>query len=70
VAAQQSLGGDVGGDRCKSCRAPIKWQSLNGRWHPCDPARVTIVAEDRTISGYVSHFATCPNADTHRKQDP
>jgi hypothetical protein len=73
VGAQQQLGGDGGGDRCTGdgrrvgCGAPIKWQRLGGRWHPCDPAKVTIVAEDRVITGYVSHFATCPNADQFRK---
>lgn len=40
---------------CRSCGARITWGELNGKPHPFD--------DDGT-----SHFATCPDADTWRKQ--
>lgn len=58
------------GQTCRGCKAPIVWRRLNGRWHPCDPAKVTIVIDEdggRVVSGHVSHYATCPNAADFRK---
>lgn len=54
---------------CKSCNAPIKWVATsNGKSMPVDLQRLTIITDDgRMIQGGLSHFATCPNADSHRK---
>jgi hypothetical protein len=51
---------------CRYCSAPIVWRPLNSAWHPCDPARVSIVSDNRVASGHVSHFTTCPRADEAR----
>ena len=56
---------------CKGCGAEIIWRRLSGRWHPCDPKKFTIVIDEdggRLVSGYESHFATCPKAGEFRKQ--
>lgn len=57
---------------CRSCGAPIVWIRLeSGRSAPCDPKPVVIhTASGVTLSGYGSHFATCPNATQHRKRKP
>ena len=56
--------------RCSSCNAEILWIRLSsGRSMPCDPQRASVVTLEGTIiSGYGSHFATCPNAAQHRKK--
>lgn len=42
--------------RCRSCRAEVIWiLTVHGKRMPVDP-------DTRE-----SHFATCPNADEHRK---
>jgi hypothetical protein len=56
-------------DTCRTCGAPIIW--LWTRRHkrmPVNDASVTGPAElfDPT-AGHVSHFATCPQRDLHRK---
>jgi hypothetical protein len=55
--------------RCKSCHAQILWVVMESeKLMPCDPAPVTIVSrEGKVVSGFISHFATCPNAAQHRK---
>jgi hypothetical protein len=60
---------------CSSCGAPIIWfVTKNLAHHPVDAASVN--ADDTTLDlqtkkhpqgKHVSHFATCPNADQHRK---
>lgn len=41
--------------KCKSCEAPIFWvKTAAGKNMPVD------------VATHESHFATCPNADTHR----
>lgn len=61
---------------CRSCGARIRWaQTAAGKRIPLDPTpekRVTLdnytgseVAAVRDT--YVSHFATCPDADVHRR---
>lgn len=55
----------------------------DGKWHPLNKTRRQTIARlaklkpgeradtplqiSEFVSGYVSHFATCPNADRHRK---
>lgn len=69
--------------RCRSCGAPILWATtLNSRSIPLDVDPVAEIprgafrlvgTQSPTAEGvdagpvYVSHFATCPNADDHRK---
>jgi len=58
--------------RCKSCGAEIKWQKTASRGSnmPVNPEYVIIVTDDgHVIKGRISHFATCPNADEHRKRN-
>lgn len=63
---------------CRSCGADMIWaQTPNGRDMPLDakPLKsVCQIARDgdtveiiRMHDAYVSHFATCPNADKHRR---
>lgn len=73
---------DVG--KCRSCGAAIRWVQMakSGKKNPLDvlPAEKGNVAiggdglgyvvsnDDRTPPLYVSHFATCPGAASHRKK--
>lgn len=44
-------------------------KSTAGKPIPCDPPIVSIVTEaGEVVRGRVSHFATCPNAKSFRKQ--
>jgi hypothetical protein len=60
---------------CKSCGAAIVWaQTESGRRMPLDaePERRFVLAGveptiARSVPTYVSHFATCPQADEHRR---
>lgn len=58
--------------RCRSCGADIQWGvTENGARMPMDLQRRTVCvpAPDgrvKVVTGYESHFATCPNADRHR----
>ena len=62
--------------KCKTCDADIVWvESQDGRKHPLDDRLLTVavtVGEDplvvRFIQARSSHFATCPQADAHRKR--
>lgn len=67
---------------CKSCGASIIWARAldSGKAIPLNPepkvggnlelkdGAVQVVRPSRTIKLYVSHFATCPNANQHRKE--
>ena len=59
-----------GQGRCRSCGASLVWIKLtSGNVMPCDPRPQTVItAEGKTLTGYTSHFATCPYAASHRKQ--
>ena len=51
--------------QCKSCFAPIVWIGK----HPCDPPVLKVVTADGKVhTARGSHFATCPQADQHRKR--
>ena len=60
---------------CRSCDAPIIWAlTERGRRIPLDavPTTGAILVPGTPPTAkfgpvYVSHFATCPNADQHRK---
>lgn len=58
---------------CTSCGAEIRWITTAARRkHPVNlPPRTVFVIEDGlgvTKKGYVSHFATCPHARTHKSK--
>lgn len=64
---------------CKSCNAAIIWvKTVNGKTMPLDaePVGGTFLVESsqagmqptaRAVAVRRSHFATCPQADQHRK---
>ena len=55
---------------CRSCNAAIVWLTTKqGNSMPVD-ATTFNQGDDRVFDvkkGHISHFATCPNADKHRK---
>jgi hypothetical protein len=68
-------------ERCRDCDAPIVWCLTEaGKRMPVNakPVRkVTVLVRDpqggstpisKSRDHYVSHFATCPNAQQHRKR--
>jgi len=70
---------------CSSCGAPIRWiRTEDGFRAPVNIDRKAIYTDTGTVdagdfgatpigqlvTGYESHFATCPNADQHRKKQP
>lgn len=60
-----------GQSRCRACGAEIFFirAAKSGKNIPVNTARVVITTKDgHTVSGYVSHFATCPKASSFRKQ--
>jgi len=62
---------------CKSCKAKIQWIEMNpsGKKMPLDinPKSVWFYNPDKnrwvSAVGFESHFATCPDADKHRKKE-
>ncbi len=53
---------------CKSCLARIVWfKTATGKNMPVDAETVEADDEELDLSRHVSHFATCPNANTHRR---
>lgn len=69
----------VGSGTCRSCQAPVIWvKSSKGKNVPIDgdELEITNIAKggwvdlktEKTPDGrFVCHFATCPNADEHRR---
>lgn len=54
--------------RCKSCRAMIIWlKTAAGKNMPVDADTVEPADEEFNSEKHTSHFATCVNADQHRK---
>ena len=60
--------------KCKSCGAPIVWGVTgNDKNVPLDPPEKRYVFVPgrgllvELVETWLSHFATCPNADQHRK---
>lgn len=56
---------------CKSCGAEIQWVTMgSGKKMPLDMKKKTIIVEMggfEAMSGFESHFVTCPQANKHRK---
>ncbi len=63
---------------CSSCGAPIVWfVTKNLAHHPVDAGTVSaadleldLQTKKHPQGKHISHFATCPNADQHRKGKP
>ena len=54
---------------CRSCKKPIVWLTTkNGRTMPVDEAGVSEGDVVFDATRHVSHFSTCPAADTFRKK--
>jgi hypothetical protein len=54
---------------CRSCSAAIVWfRTASGKRMPVDEATTlpTDAEHQLDLKRHVSHFATCPNAATHR----
>ncbi len=64
--------------KCKTCHAEIVWgMTAKGKRVPLDPpekryVKVVDDLEDNPVvimdDTWLSHFATCPQADQHRKE--
>lgn len=55
--------------RCRSCRARIIWLKTSaGKNMPVDADTVEPEDQEFDSTRHQSHFATCPNADHHRKK--
>ena len=61
--------------RCKSCGAPIVWvEMVSGKRMPVDakPAKLVVLDDmpeprGSVVDCWTPHWATCPQADQHRK---
>jgi hypothetical protein len=59
---------------CKTCGAKIMWVTTkDGKNMPLDtPGEPRIVLDEKNVAHvvrtFISHFATCPEADQHRKK--
>jgi hypothetical protein len=67
---------------CKSCGAPLLWAktaagqrmpldavpSPDGGWVYAGPEKIRAAVEDDTVARYVPHWATCPDAASHRRK--
>jgi len=83
ITLTRQLGRSMNNAVCKSCKASIVWaMTTSGSRMPLDAKPVKqgtftlledgryLLAEIATgddVDRYQSHFATCPNADRHRK---
>lgn len=56
--------------RCASCGAAIVWmRTKSGRRIPVDLASADPAHQNfDPVMGHISHFATCPQADQHRRR--
>lgn len=54
---------------CRSCGKLIRWvRTPAGKAMPIDATTTTVWTLDgKPLNGHLSHFATCPNAASHRK---
>lgn len=54
--------------RCRSCRARIVWfETPAGKRMPVDADTVEPDDDELDLGRHVSHFATCPDANHHRR---
>lgn len=54
---------------CKGCGREITWEKTpSGKAHPFDAKPTLVKLADGTVrTGFVSHFATCPQAEQFSK---
>lgn len=54
--------------RCKTCRARIIWfRTASGKNMPVDADSVEPEDDELDLSRHKSHFASCPQANQHRR---
>jgi hypothetical protein len=54
--------------RCRSCQEQIIWfKTAAGKNMPVDADTVEPDDDELDLDRHTSHFATCPNANQHRK---
>lgn len=54
--------------RCRSCRARIIWfKTAGGKNMPVDADTVKPDDIELDLERHISHFATCPQANQHRR---
>ena len=55
---------------CKGCSREISWVvTEKGEKMPIDNKKITIITiEGKVVSGYTSHFATCPKSYEFRNR--
>ncbi|MCK4969039.1 MAG: hypothetical protein KAS77_00875 [Thermoplasmata archaeon] len=67
--------------KCKTCQQEIVWgMTENNKRVPLDPAETRYISHDgpgddrhlyvKMVPTHLSHFATCPQADQHRRTTP
>ena len=55
--------------QCTSCKAEIVWlRTSAGNWMPVNAETVTPADTLLDLPRHISHFATCPNSDKHRRK--
>jgi hypothetical protein len=55
--------------RCRSCNAKIIWfETPAGKRMPVDADTVEADDTELDLDRHQSHFASCPNADQHRRR--
>jgi hypothetical protein len=55
--------------RCRSCRAQIIWfDTPSGNRMPVDADTVSPDDDELDLTRHQSHFASCPQADQHRRR--
>jgi hypothetical protein len=69
LAAELALVGPEGVVQCSACRADIVWiRTVKGRKSPCNARRLSVTTpEGKTVTGYESHYSTCPKAGEFRR---
>lgn len=54
--------------RCRSCRAKVIWfKTEAGKRMPIDADTVEAEDDELDLERHVSHFSTCPDADSWRR---
>ena len=54
--------------RCSSCQAWVVWfRTKKGKYMPVDESSTQPDDDVLDLTRHKSHFATCPNADQHRR---
>lgn len=62
-------GGRTDVTNCRACRARIVFlKTANGRWIPINAETVTLEDTEYVPSRHTTHYATCPEADSFRRQ--